>query len=138
MNGLLLFIKNHIKIIIPISLAGLLTITWFNIEKISLSEKTNIFNLWGTVQVKNAKSNENETISSNEHTLTNNIISKRHETLSTPKSEITTSNTKYQIPKINNSVSIISCGNNWIIVNKYVIIASEYEALVHKACYYIC
>ena len=71
MKNFLFFIKSYIKIIVPLSLAGLITITLLNIEKISLFEGTNIINLGGTVQVPSSeekiKPNED-----NKNVLSNN------------------------------------------------------------------
>ena len=109
MKNFLFFIKSHIKLIVYLSLAGLITITLLNIEKISFFEGTNIFNLWGTVQVpiseKTKPEEEKNASPNNEYKETNKNFSK-HNIVPVPTSNKSSNAvTDIVINKINDSAS---------------------------------
>lgn len=103
MKSLLQYLLKHIKIIIPLSLAGLITITWFHVEKVSFFEKT-IVNIGGTIQtpvLERIKAKEDN--SSNEYTETDKITSEKDIDTSNVAASALVPNVK--TPPINNSAA---------------------------------
>ena len=110
MKNFLFFIKSYIKVIVSLSLAGLITITLLNIEKISFFENKsiNILNLGGTVQVpisEKTKSNEDKTVLADEKTQTAQVSERNVTTFATSNTVPSTIVPDAKIPQINNSAS---------------------------------